>query len=117
MVNGLERILALAREKRGKIYFLTSGGAKTNFLYCTGQEFDKARRGSPRGYKERDCSIYNRETYVFGANGAAPVYKREFLEAVKVNNYYFDKDFFLYEEDMDLGWRGILVGLPLSIHT
>ncbi len=49
---------------------------------------------------------------VFGLSGAATIYRREALEATKVpkrNNKelfeYFDEDFFLYKEDIDLAWR------------
>jgi len=94
----------------GKIFFLTPKGEKTEYIYSTGEEFSRARRSSPRGYKEKDSPIFGQEAYVFGANGAAPLYKREFLEAIKINDYYFDKDFFMYGEDVDLGWRGVLLG-------
>jgi GT2 family glycosyltransferase len=49
---------------------------------------------------------------VFGLSGTATIYRRQALEATKVpkrNNKelfeYFDEDFFLYKEDIDLAWR------------
>lgn len=49
---------------------------------------------------------------VFGLSGTATIYRRQALEATKIpkkNNHelfeYFDEDFFLYKEDIDLAWR------------
>ena len=47
---------------------------------------------------------------IFGADGAAPLYRRKALEDVKINNEYFDEDFFCYKEDVDLAWRLRLYG-------
>jgi len=35
----------------------------------------------------------------------AALYKRKMLDDIKINNEYFDKDFFIYCEDLDLGLR------------
>lgn len=40
--------------------------------------------------------------------GCAALYKRELLEDIKLNNQYFDEDFFAYAEDADLGFRAVL---------
>ncbi len=48
---------------------------------------------------------------VFGLSGACVMFRRSALEAVKlpriggVGNEYFDEDFFLYKEDVDIAWR------------
>lgn len=94
----------------GKLFFLNSRGEKTDYLYSAGHEFDRARRASNRGYKQRDSVKFANACFIFGANGAAPLYKREFFDATKIAGGYFDNDFFMYGEDLDLGWRGILFG-------
>lgn len=47
---------------------------------------------------------------VFGVSGAAAMYRRAFLDDVKVDGEVFDEDFFSYREDADLSWRGRLFG-------
>src|SRR5438552_189179 len=47
---------------------------------------------------------------VFGASGAAALYRRTFINDVTINNEYFDEDFFAYREDADVAWRGRLFG-------
>ena len=47
---------------------------------------------------------------VFGAVGAAPLYRREMLENIKMNGVYFDTIFFAHKEDVDLAWRARLFG-------
>jgi GT2 family glycosyltransferase len=42
--------------------------------------------------------------------GACVLYRRVTLEDIKVNDEYFDEDFFVYCEDTDLGMRTILRG-------
>ncbi|MDO8740204.1 MAG: glycosyltransferase family 2 protein [Candidatus Woesearchaeota archaeon] len=46
--------------------------------------------------------------YLFCPCGCAALYKRELLEDIKLNNQYFDEDFFAYAEDADLGFRAVL---------
>ena len=53
---------------------------------------------------------------VFGISGACPIYRKEALEDVKINQEYLDEDFFAYYEDVDLAWRMQLRGWK-SINT
>ncbi len=65
--------------------------------------------GAGRGaYK--DANEYSHEEEVFGAYGAAALYKREMLEDTKIGNDYFDSDYFTYQEEFDLSWRALLRG-------
>ena len=75
-----------------------------------------------RGSNERDFGQYENMQYVFGASGAACMYKREFLLDVALNarerrgNYganileVFDTAFFAYREDADLAFRSVWLG-------
>lgn len=91
---------------------------KTNIIDTTGLEILKNRRIINKGQGQLNTKYQIPNTgyaEVFGADGAAPVYKREMLESVKIpisnNNFeYFDKDFFIYKEDVDLAWRARLCG-------
>jgi GT2 family glycosyltransferase len=46
----------------------------------------------------------------FGASGVAASFKREVLEDTKLNEDFFDGDFFCYSEDADLSFRSRLRG-------
>lgn len=78
---------------------------KTNIIDSTGVFFKKNRRSLDRGAEEIDNGQYDRVEYVFGASGAAPLYKRDMLEDIKIDNQYFLEYFFAYREDVDLAWR------------
>ncbi|MDZ7611994.1 MAG: glycosyltransferase family 2 protein [Candidatus Moranbacteria bacterium] len=57
----------------------------------------------------------NRENYqkkkeIFASGGVAALYRREMLEDIEYKGEYFDEDFFAYGEDVDLGWKGRLLG-------
>ncbi len=54
---------------------------------------------------EIDQKQFEKEQKIFGADGAAPIYRMKALEDVKLKNEYFDENFFLYKEDVDLAWR------------
>ncbi len=73
-----------------------------------------------RAYRVRDLHQGEADTaipggYVFGITGALVLLRRSALEQVKVPTTpsayeYFDEDFFVYKEDVDLAWRFILAG-------
>ena len=100
----------------------------TDIIDTTGLAVLKNRRIIARGQGEKDAGQYNAAGEIFGADGAAPVYKRETLEDIKIEHNstpappltkgrgesgsgeYFDDDFFMYKEDVDLAWRLRLFG-------
>jgi hypothetical protein len=47
---------------------------------------------------------------VFCPTGGAAAYRRTMLDAVKLPTGWLDRDYFLYYEDLDLGWRARLAG-------
>lgn len=94
----------------------------TSIIDTTGLIILKNRRIINRGQGEKDIGQYNQQEEIFGVDGAAPIYRKEALEDVKirVNSRsrsaldprfeYFDEDFFAYKEDIDLSWRLRLYG-------
>lgn len=51
-----------------------------------------------------------KESYIFGCDGALPLYRRSMIEDVSVNNMFFDEQFFAHKEDWDVSWRSALYG-------
>lgn len=92
----------------GKLYALRDG-EETNIIDSTGITM-QGMFPADRGQNEADSGQFNKSGYIFGASGAAPLFKREMLEDIKLNGEYFDEDFFIYVEDVDLCWRAQLYG-------
>jgi GT2 family glycosyltransferase len=78
---------------------------KLNIIDSAGIIIYKDRTCIDRGQNDEDLGQYNTTERVFGVCGAAPFYKRSALEKIKIENEYFDEDFFAYKEDIDLSWR------------
>ncbi|MFA5358999.1 MAG: glycosyltransferase family 2 protein [Patescibacteria group bacterium] len=103
----------------------TSG---SKIIDTTGITASKARRFVDRGAGEQDTNKYNKQEMVFGISGSLVLYRRSALEEVKLRNNraresykfavsfeyfeYFDEDFFMYKEDVDLAWRLQLAAWP-----
>jgi GT2 family glycosyltransferase len=88
---------------QGKLY------KKDKTLDTTGLLAYKNRRFVNRGQGEEDKNRYPAGE-IFGVDGAAPLYRRKALEDIKINNEYFDEDFYMFKEDVDLAWRMRLYG-------
>lgn len=76
----------------------------------TGISIGRSRRNYDRGYGRIDRGQYNSVEYIFAASGAASLYKRKMLEDIKIGDEYFDTDFFMFREEIDLAWRAQLRG-------
>jgi GT2 family glycosyltransferase len=79
-------------------------------LDSTGIVMLRSQRHLDRGAGEPDDGRYGTVEEVFGASGAAALYRREMLEDTRVLGECFDEDFFAYREDADLAWRARLLG-------
>jgi GT2 family glycosyltransferase len=79
-------------------------------LDTTGIYFTPNQRHFDRGSGEIDKGQYDRREYVFGASGAAALYRRSMLQDVADGAGYFDENFFAYREDADLAWRAQWMG-------
>jgi GT2 family glycosyltransferase len=74
-------------------------------LDSTGLFIDRRRRPYDRGQGTPDRGQYDAHLHVFGACGAAALYRRSMLEDLVCSGEYFDEAFFAYYEDADLAWR------------
>jgi GT2 family glycosyltransferase len=90
----------------GRLYRLGEAG----IIDSTGLFLDRKRRQYLRGHGESDRGQYDQPNEVFGADGAAPLYRRAMLDDVAVDGEYFDESFFSHKEDGDLAWRARLLG-------
>jgi len=88
--------------------FASENGAPV--IDSTGIYMTPTLRHLDRGSGEPDRGQYDRLQYVFGASGAAALYRRHMLDALSIDGEYFDEDFFAYREDADLAWRAQLLG-------
>jgi len=58
-----------------------------------------------RGYMKKDSGQLDTPGYVFGVTGSAAFYRRQMLEKVKIEDWYFDPEFAFFYEDLDIAWR------------
>ena len=79
-------------------------------LDSTGIYFTPALRHLDRGSRLPDRGQYDCPEYVFGATGAACLYRRRMIEDISILGEFFDSDFFAYREDADVAWRAQLFG-------
>jgi GT2 family glycosyltransferase len=79
---------------------------KRTHLDTTGDMYFSTGHASKRGWLLPDGPEFDRGTWVFGASGAAAVYRRRMLDEIGL----FDEDYHAGLEDLDLSFRAQLVG-------
>jgi GT2 family glycosyltransferase len=94
----------------GKLRQMRADGVTLGTLYAAGHAWAGDRFSFLRGYGEVDEGQYDRQEFVFGAPGAAAVYKREMVEDISYQGQFFDERFFTWYEDVDVDWRAQLRG-------
>jgi len=105
----------LAEERVGSIapkLIRTAGPApeqRLDAIDAAGMVVDRRRKNALVGHG-RPSLCYGTPTEVFGADGAAALYRRETLEDCAVEGSVFDDDLELWASDVDLAWRARLLG-------
>lgn len=81
-------------------------GIKTDVIDSTGIRVSRNRRITDRGAGESGQNDQlNVKGEVFGLTAALVLYRLSALEDIAYHGEYFDEDFFVYKEDIDLAWR------------
>ena len=86
----------------GKLLRWGPGGELTNIIDSTGIYFLRNLRHLDRGNGQVDRGQYEAPEYVFGATGAAALYRRTMIDDITSGGEFFDEDFFAYREDADV---------------
>lgn len=76
----------------------------------TGLQAYAPRLFEDRGHGRPDDGRFDHAGEVFGASGAAALYRRSMLDEIRVGGAVFDPEYFLYWEDIDLAWRARIAG-------
>ena len=79
--------------------------APTGVLDTVGIRMTRSGRHFDIGTGMADDGRYDTPAEVFGVSGCAALHRVAALLDVKVPTGFFDDDFFLYREDVDLAWR------------
>lgn len=110
-------VQAASRHKRvgaacGKLLAIGPGfqPLAERLLDSTGIVMNGALRHVDRGWHEPDHGQYDAREYVFGASGAAALYRRTMIDDISYRGEFFDPAFFCYREDADVAWRAQLQG-------
>ena len=70
-----------------------------------GQYLSRSLYPKERGYNTLWRSIQEEEREIFSVCGAVAFYRRAMLQEVAFQGEYLDEDFFMFFDDIDLGWR------------
>lgn len=75
-------------------------------LDSAGLMLGRSRQPIDRGFGTKDVGQFDLDADVFGACGAAAMYRRAMLDQIADGpGRFFDESFFAFYEDLDLAWR------------
>lgn len=93
-----------------KLLNMSHEGEPLPSFYAAGHTLEPDRFPRLRGNGEDDQGQYDRKEYVFGAPGAAALYRRELVRSAEIDGEFFDESFFTWFEDVDVDWRAQNLG-------
>ncbi len=107
MEDFIERLMNAAYLTNEKVGIFTGRilSHKGDSIDSCGQILSKSRRAEERGYGKKDPSLYSEKEIVFGACAAAVFFKKNMLDEIAIKGEYFDEDFGIFLEDLDINWR------------
>ncbi len=106
-VNG--KLLLLDRESM-VAEALLSPPESSVLIDGAGLTMRRSRRPYLRGNRQLARTHCLQPRYIFGVDAACGAYRRAMLDDVVLDGEYFDNDFLIYREDVDLAWRAQLYG-------
>ncbi|MEK7124859.1 MAG: glycosyltransferase [Patescibacteria group bacterium] len=96
---------------QSKMYQWDGGAERTTTTLDTcGFALTRSRKVVNIGHGQADAPQYARQRELFAAEGAAPLFRREALEDIRIEGRIADPDYFWYGDDLDMGWRMHLFG-------
>jgi GT2 family glycosyltransferase len=105
----LRRALADATEEVGMVQPLIIFAARPMHANSTGILVRRSGEAYDRDF-DRPVAEAGASGEPFCATAGAALYRRSMLEEVRLPSGYLDRGFFMYFEDVDLGWRCRLAG-------
>ncbi len=91
---------------QGKIWqYRGEDASLPEIIDTVGARVTRSRRNFDKGQGELDTGQYDRVEEIFGADGVAPLYRKKALDDIEIMGEYFDEDFLIYREIIDLSWR------------
>lgn len=94
----------------GKLLMKDADGRLSGQIYSAGHGLLRSGFAFNIGYGLADGDEYERSREVFGAPGAAALYRAEMIADLAPTGDFFDPAMFMYAEDTDVDWRGRLRG-------
>lgn len=82
----------------------------TDIIDTAGFEIFRSRRIVNRGHGAKDIGQFKKPETIFSYEGACGFFRKTAMEEAKIDGQIFDEDFIWYADDVDLGWRLMLLG-------
>jgi GT2 family glycosyltransferase len=81
-----------------------------NLIDSAGMDIQRSRVLSMRFHNKKKGESDLKQEFVFGADGALPLYRREMIDDISYKDEFFDELFFAHKEDWDVSWRANIFG-------